>query len=138
VTRGLGIDIVDVTAFGEQLSDPASVFVECSFTEEEQRSAARSPGAARSQRLAARYGAKEAFIKAWSASGGMTAVMSSPDYREIEVHHDRRGRPSIVLRGDVGAAFPSDLSVHVSLSHDGGYAAAVVIIESASVGRSDV
>lgn len=135
MTRGLGIDIVDVAAFDEQLADPASVFAERTFTPAELASAGRSPASATSQRLAARFAGKEAFIKAWSAGGGESAAVPDPDLREIELQHDHRGRPRVVLTGEVGAAFASGLSIHVSMSHDGGYAAAVVIIESA--GSSD-
>lgn len=134
MTRGLGLDIVDVAAFAEQLSDPASVFVERTFTAEERGSAGRRPESARAQRLAARFAAKEALIKAWSATGGDTPAVPTPDLREIEVVHDQRGRPSIALSGAVAAAFPDRHSVHLSLSHDGGYAAAVVIIESQDIG----
>jgi holo-[acyl-carrier protein] synthase len=134
VTRGLGLDIVDVGAFTEQLADPASVFVAHTFTGAEQDSAGRRPTSARPQRLAARYAAKEALLKAWSATGGRSPAIPTPDLREIEVVHDQRGRPTIALSGAVAAAFPDCHSVHVSLSHDGGYAAAVVIIESQDIG----
>ena len=134
MTRGLGVDIVDVALFVEQLADPASVFVDRTFTAAEQESAGRRPASARPQRLAARYAAKEALVKAWSATGGSTPAVPSPDLREIEVAHDERGRPRIVLSGAIAAAFPDQHTVHVSLSHDGGYAAAVVLIESHDAG----
>ena len=134
MTRGLGLDIVDVEAFADQLADPASVFVCRTFTDAEQSSAGRAPASARPLRLAARYAAKEALLKAWSATGGSSPAIKTPDFREIEVVHDHRGRPAIALSGGIAAAFPDRHAIHVSLSHDGGYAAAVVIIESQDIG----
>ena len=63
---GLGIDLVCIPQFAEQVDQPGTVFAE-TFTPGERRDAAdKSSSAAR--HLAARWAAKEAVIKAWSGS----------------------------------------------------------------------
>ena len=55
---GVGLDVVDVAAFREQLELPGTAFGRA-FTARERREAA---GVNVAERLAARWGAKEAFI----------------------------------------------------------------------------
>ena len=136
-TLAVGLDIVTTTAFAEQLADPASGFVGATFTRGEQR-AARGADAVRAQRLAARFAAKEAFVKAWSgARAGRPPALETVDLREIEVVDDGHGRPSLRLHGAVAAALEqlaaeldvaAPLRAHLSLSHDPPTAAAVVVL----------
>ena len=63
---GVGIDLVSIPDFAEQVDQPGTVFSE-TFTPGERRDASdKSSSAAR--HLAARWAAKEAVIKAWSGS----------------------------------------------------------------------
>jgi holo-[acyl-carrier protein] synthase len=138
-TLAVGLDIVTTTAFAEQLADGASGFVDATFTGAEQR-AVRGDPAVRAQRLAARYAAKEAFVKAWSgARAGREPQLDAVDLREIEVVHDGHGRPSLQLHGTVAAAVArlaselgagGGLQTHLSLSHDPPTAAAVVVLSA--------
>jgi holo-[acyl-carrier protein] synthase len=122
----LGVDLVDVPEFAEQLSDTASGFVDGTFTAREQRTA---KGDAR--RLAARFAAKEAFIKAWSGSRrGQPPLLARIDLREIEVVDDGYGRPGLRLHGTVAEAV-GPVATHLSLSHDGRSAIAFVTIDRA-------
>ncbi|MGE3141279.1 MAG: 4'-phosphopantetheinyl transferase superfamily protein [Thermoleophilia bacterium] len=132
---GLGIDVVGVEGFAAQLADEASGFAEMTFTERERRAAAGDPEV-RALRLAARFAAKEAFIKAWGAArAGRAPDVGTVDMREIEVVDDGYGRPSLSLHGAVAASvarLETDLGrrvqAMVSLSHDGPAAAAVVLL----------
>jgi holo-[acyl-carrier protein] synthase len=136
-TLAVGLDIVTTTTFAEQLADPASGFVDATFTAGEQR-AARGADALRVQRLAARFAAKEAFVKAWSgARAGRPPAHDTVDLLEIEVVDDGHGRPALALHGAVAAALEQladelgvegPLRPHLSLSHDPPTAAAVVIL----------
>ena len=126
---GLGLDLVDVAAFRVQLADPASAFVAGTFTAAEQAGAPTGPGDA-VLHLAARFAAKEAFVKAWSAARrGHPPAVATLDLREIEVVRDPWGRPGLQVHGQVRAAFGAGLRLHLSLSHDGPCAGAVVIVE---------
>jgi phosphopantetheine--protein transferase-like protein len=136
-TLAVGLDIVTTTTFAGQLADGASGFVDATFTAGEQR-AARATDEIRTQRLAARFAAKEAFVKAWSgARAGRPPALATVDLREIEVVDDGHGRPALALHGAVAAAldqlagelgFEGPLRTHLSLSHDPPTAAAVVIL----------
>jgi holo-[acyl-carrier protein] synthase len=119
-----GIDLVDVPAFAQQLADPASGFVAATFTAAEQR--LKDP-----RRLAARFAAKEAFLKAWSGSRyGSAPLLGAVDLREIEVVSDGYGRPGIALHGAVAAAV-GPFAASLSLSHDGDAAIALVCFDRA-------
>ena len=108
----------------EQLDDTASAFVEHTFTAQERRSAKGDP-----RRLAARFAAKEAFIKAWSGSRrGRPPLLARIDLKEIEVVDDGYGRPGLRLHGAVADA-AGPVTTHLSLSHDGPAAIAFVVIE---------
>ena len=127
--RGLGLDLVDLAGFRGQLAQPGTTFVEGAFTEAERREAEARPDHDPARHLAARYAAKEAFLKAWSgAAFGRTPVLVGVDLREIEVVSDGYGRPALRLHGRL-RELVGEVAVHVSLSHDGGVAGAVVVLE---------
>lgn len=121
---GIGLDIVSVPDFAEQVNRPGTVFVHQTFTAAE---IALCGGDAR--RLAARWAAKEAVLKAWSASR-FGAAPEAPEglYLDIEVVKDAWGRPAIALHGIVARCLDGVL-IHVSLTHDGPTAAAMVVLE---------
>lgn len=133
----VGIDLVAVPAFGDQLDAVGSVFPAQTFTAGELRAAGGPAGAA--QHLAGRFAAKEAFVKAFSgALPGRAPVVSDMDWREVEVVADGWGRPQLVLHGDVAEGVRSSLGpvvLHVSISHEPEMATAVVIVEDAQAVR---
>jgi holo-[acyl-carrier protein] synthase len=119
----VGVDLVDVPGFAQQLEDSASAFVEHTFTPRERK--VRDP-----RRLAARFAAKEAFIKAWSGSRAhQPPLLGSLDLREIEVVDDGYGRPALTLHGTL-AETVGPCRTSLSLSHDGDTAIAVVLFQS--------
>jgi holo-[acyl-carrier protein] synthase len=121
VIVGVGIDVVPVERFATAL-ERTPTLAERLFTPREQRT---GTGAARgAESLAARFAAKEALAKSLGAPDGML-------WTDAEVLTDDAGRPSLRVSGTV-AARAAELGVttwHVSLSHDGGIASAVVIAE---------
>ena len=119
---GVGIDVVPVARFRTAMARTPSLAGRL-FTEAE---LVTDSGAARSaESLAARFAAKEAVAKALGGGGGML-------WTDAEVVLDDVGRPSVVVRGTVAdrAARLGVTAWHVSLSHDGGVAAATVIAEA--------
>ncbi len=127
---GIGIDIVDISEFALQLQDTASVFVEETFTLGEHHAAHARPAHKPAQHYAVRWAAKEAFVKAWTAAYfGQAPQLLHMDYRNMEIVQDDFGRPALRLHGDVARVFGASKRCHLSLSHDGNFASAVVIIE---------
>ena len=129
---GIGMDIVEIRGMARQLADHASVFEQETFTAQERRTAQSRASSDATRHLAVRFAAKEAFIKAWScANRGRAPQLSHVHFHDIEVIQDAFGRPSLCFHGEVAQALKSlgQIQTHVSLTHDGGSAAAVVILE---------
>ena len=131
---GLGLEVIDVAAFLAQLDTDGSRFTMEAFTAAEREQAGESDPT-RAQRLAARFAAKLAFLQAVSATCMLdAAALDSADLSEVEVVNDTYGRPSLRVSGQlavlVQGQLGSDWVAHVSLTHDGPSAAAVVVLES--------
>ena len=124
----MGIDLVSIADFAEQVDRPGTVFAQ-TFTPGERRDASdKSSSAAR--HLAARWAAKEAVIKAWSGSRfAQKPVLPEGSHRDIEVVTDMWGRPRVRLSGAI-ADHLAKVTIHVSLTHEGDMAAAVAILEA--------
>ncbi len=138
---GVGLDIVDIDSFSDQLGVTGSAFESETFTHAELDEAARvasdRPGdaVARSRRLAGRFAAKEAFLKAWSSARvGRAPAVSTMRWTDVEVLNDPWGRPFLRPSGSTATAVVESLGsldVHLSITHDGPVAAAVVVLSSA-------
>lgn len=118
----VGIDVVLVERFGAALRR-TPLLAERLFTPAERTTAKGNPRSAES--LAARFAAKEAVAKALGAPGGLS-------WQDCEVVTDPDGRPWLTVSGTVAAA-AAERGVarwHLSLSHDGGIASAMVVAES--------
>lgn len=126
-----GVDLVDLTGFRRQLSDPASAFVHKTFSTTEIQYANAVPEPLRTARLGVRYAAREAFLKAWSAlRTDRCPVLRTFPYHQATITHDPYGRPKLQLRGALAQSFEADGggTIQVSLSHDGPMAIAYVTI----------
>jgi holo-[acyl-carrier protein] synthase len=119
---GLGLDTVDVDRFRTVL-DRTPGLVDRVFTDAECRYAReqRDP----TQRLAARFAAKEAVLKALGVGLGAIRL------RDIEVIRSSTGAPGLQLHGDAAefAARSGVVRWWVSLSHTDLVATAVVVAE---------
>jgi holo-[acyl-carrier protein] synthase len=124
VIAGVGIDVVPVQRFAESLERTPGLRDRL-FTAAEQVTRSGVPRTAES--LAGRFAAKEALAKALGAPGDL-------EWTDAEVTVEESGQPRLVVTGTV-AARAAELGVtgwHVSMSHDGGIASAVVVAESTS------
>jgi len=115
------MDLVHIARIEESLRDFGSRFTSKLFTQAEIAYAESSP-TDHAARLAARFAAKEATIKALSLSD------AGVNWRDMEVQRAEDGACSLVVRGEALAAARA---LHIGgwlvcLSHDGEYAAAVV------------
>lgn len=117
--KGIGIDIVSVTRFAAALARTPGLTARL-FREEELVTAAGLRRSAAS--LAARFAAKEATAKALGVPRGM-------DWHHCSVVSDASGRPRLEITATVQAA-AERLGItgwELSLTHDAGIAAAIVV-----------
>jgi len=125
VIVGLGIDVVEVTRLAEALRRHGDHFVNRVFTEAER--AKCDPRADRVLALAARFAAKEACLKALG-----TGWAEGLGFRDVEVVREGNRPPRLVLHREAArrAQALGVIRSHVSLTHQPGLAAAVVVLES--------
>jgi holo-[acyl-carrier protein] synthase len=117
----VGMDVVDIRRISESIDKFGERFFQRLFSEDEISYALSGEGQT-AQRLAARFAAKEAAIKAFNL--GEAGV----NWRDIEVQKLPSGACRLALHGRA-ASRAEQLGVceiALSLSHDGDYAAAVV------------
>jgi len=121
--HGIGVDIIEIARF-QRLLDHDPRFVERIFSSEEISYCHNRFKPA--QHYAARFTAKEAFLKALG-----TGFRGGVGWKEIFVIHDALGKPSIELIGRTLEKFNSLRlqHIHLSLTHSHEYAAAFVILE---------
>ncbi|WP_285901311.1 holo-ACP synthase [Frankia sp. R82] len=114
---GIGVDVVDIARFTATLSRTPAIAMRL-FTPAER-------ALTRPERLAARFAAKEAVAKVLGAPPGL-------EWHDAEVLPGLGGRPSLQVGGTVAAAAArfGIASWHLSLTHDGGVAIAMVVAES--------
>jgi holo-[acyl-carrier protein] synthase len=120
----VGIDTVSVSSIAESLAQFGERFLRRYFSEQEVADASAVAGeAARVERLAARFAAKEAVIKALDLPEAGVA------WCDIELLRAASGRPTLRLNGRAGDVARS-LGVRewaVSISHEREQACAVVV-----------
>ena len=122
VIIGVGLDVVPIARMAAMLARHGARAVDRLFSPAER---ADCEGRAEpAQHYAARFAAKEAVLKALGAPPGLRWV-------EMEVRKSDSGRPVLFLSGAAGAtaARRGVRAQHLSLTHAGGIAAAVVVLE---------
>jgi len=119
---GIGIDIVHVKKVEIGLLDDEfrhKVFTAAELEIVEQYKS-------QAEHLAGKFAAKEAFMKAISAG-----IRQEVWFSQIEVLNDESGRPQVYVSGEAEKRLNEIKAetIHVSISHSGGVALAVVILE---------
>ncbi|WP_394821888.1 holo-ACP synthase [Pendulispora albinea] len=119
---GIGIDVCSIDRMRRALERHGDRFFSriCSPREREDL-AGRDPPTA----LAGRFAAKEAFAKALDGAPGV-------GWHEVEVRRAPSGRPRLELHGNalVAVRKANVERWHVTITHDAGIAAAVVVLEA--------
>lgn len=113
---GIGVDLVDLERFESKLTNSPAL-IERIFTETEREAA--------NQSLAGYWAAKEAVIKALGNPGGLS-------WHDVAVQKDELGKPHLAISGET-AVRASSMGIskwHLSISHDGGMACAMVVAEA--------
>ncbi len=119
---GVGIDVCDIARMEKQLTDGR--FLARFFSMEEQEYI-ENKGKAAAQTMAGIFAAKEALVKALGTGFTLGTI------QDICVLHDKYGAPYYDLRGEFAlhASQRNITNLHLSISHDGGVAAAIAIAE---------
>ena len=118
--EGIGIDVIEVSRIADKLDKPG--FTDKVFSLKE-IAYCEKQGLNRAQHYAARFAAKEAFLKAMGKG-----LQFSNELSEIEITHNADGKPTLELLGSL-AEVGKSLKIQVSLSHIQSTACAVVVIE---------
>lgn len=122
---GVGIDLVDVSRMKKLLAKWGDRFTGRYFSQHETEYCQRK--AAPAIHFAARFAAKEAFLKSLGIGLGMGVKL-----KDIAVINDRQGKPDLILTGQAQCLISERgiRKVHLSLTHTSECAAAVVILET--------
>jgi holo-[acyl-carrier protein] synthase len=122
---GLGVDLARASRFSKLLAQEKRGVITRVFTPDELAYALAMKNPA--PHLAARFAAKEAFLKALGLG-----LRSGMRWQEIEVVRNELGAPSLRLTGQAAerVAERQVTTIHLSYSHEGDYASATVILES--------
>ncbi|MCP5145705.1 MAG: holo-ACP synthase [Gammaproteobacteria bacterium] len=123
--RGLGIDLVEMSRVAAAYQRFGDRFARKVLTPEELAWLPRVTAPARF--IAMRFAVKEACSKALG-----TGFRQGVAPRQIGVVQERSGKPNLVLHGNAQdhARRMGISGSHVSMTDEGGYAAAVVVLES--------
>jgi holo-[acyl-carrier protein] synthase len=121
---GTGIDIVDISRFEKFVRENNEPLFNRVFTPHELTYCVAKKRSA--QHFALRFAAKEAFLKALG-----TGLRNGIAWRDMEVVNDHLGKPELQLGGRAVELFQEyNLTrIFLSLSHDGNFAVASVILE---------
>jgi holo-[acyl-carrier protein] synthase len=120
----IGTDIIEVYRIRETL-ERTPRFAERVFTERE-RAYCEAKGAAAAQSYAARFAAKEAFLKALR-----TGWRGKIGWQDIEIKNDEYGAPFLEISGEARKILEEleATKVHLSMSHTTEHAIANVVLE---------
>ena len=118
---GIGIDLVEVVRIKKAVKRLGKRFLTNVYTERELRFCL--PRKNRYLSLAARFAAKEAFLKALG-----TGYSKGITWQEVEVLDNEHSRPTFNIEGKAKKLL-GKRRVHLSISHIKDYATAVVVIE---------
>ncbi|MCD6329534.1 MAG: holo-ACP synthase [Candidatus Cloacimonetes bacterium] len=128
---GIGTDLVEVERIKKELASYGEKFMNMLFTESERIYCTRAENLAiQAQCFAARFAAKEAFLKALGSGlrGGLK-------WKDVEVVNNGLGKPELHMQ-NTAKQICDDAGInkiHVSLSHTKESAIAVVILEKLEI-----
>jgi holo-[acyl-carrier protein] synthase len=121
---GMGIDLVENDRLAKIIAKWGSRFLQRVFSAAEINYCEKHAQA--SINYGARFAAKESFLKALGIGLGMGVKL-----KEIEVVHDKNGKPDLALWGEAKAQIEKRNieKIHLSLTHTRSYATAIVLLE---------
>jgi len=122
---GIGVDIAAISRFQTFLENNNEKLLDKLFTTDELEMCCKRKEAASS--LAARFAAKEAFLKALG-----TGYREGISWHDIKVVNNSLGKPELSISGKAHQLYEAAgiWRILLSLSHDGGNAIAMVVLET--------
>ncbi len=122
---GIGMDLVQIRRIQEALQRWGERFQDKVFTPYEIRYCRAKRNS--SPNFAARFAAKEAFVKALGIG-----IRHGVHWRDVEVQRGPLGKPVLKLTGRAAELIRREKieGVFLSLTHDGDYSAAMVVLET--------
>ena len=123
---GIGVDLIEIGRIEEILRKHSGRFAEKIFTETERTYSDHMARPA--LHYAARFAAKEAFVKALG-----TGIAMGIHWKDVGVRNLPSGQPMLQIEGKALEVLRARGGgrVHVSLAHTHGHACATVVIEGA-------
>ncbi len=120
----VGIDVASIERMQSAVTRHGERFIARLFAPEEREFFSAREGRALFATLAGRFAAKEAWSKCLDGARGIP-------WHDVLVVADRSGRPRIEVRGQAAlrCATMGVTRTHLSITHDAGVAAAVVVLE---------
>lgn len=120
---GIGTDLAKIDRFRKFLEPENTVLIRIFTAAEREYSLSKRDPA---PHLAARFAAKEAFLKALG-----TGLRGGLSWQQIEVVRNELGCPSLDLKETAAQQLRARAAAaHLSYSHDGQYAVATVVLET--------
>jgi holo-[acyl-carrier protein] synthase len=125
---GIGIDLVENNRIEKIIARWGTKFLQRVFSNGEIKYCERHARA--SIHFAARFAAKESFLKALGIGLGMGVKL-----REIEVVHNNNGKPDLAFSGEAKVQIVKRCisKTHLSLTHTDSYATAIVLLEKNTI-----
>lgn len=118
---GVGTDLCRIERIAKAMENPR--FVQRLYTPAEQRRLENLCAERMHERAAGMFAAKEAVAKALGT--GFTGF----GFADVEILADEKGKPVVQLHGKAAELAP-DAVIHLSISHDTGFALAFAVIET--------
>lgn len=132
--NSVGIDLVEIIEFGRIIETCGRSFIDKTFTTNEIEQSLKA--ANRLDYLASRFAAKEAVFKAVAHY----TTENTFDLRIIETLEEPDGFPRVHVCKELSSLLKqaSISNIHISLSHDGGYAMAFAVAEKDSASSPQI
>ncbi len=129
---GLGTDIIEIQRVADTWDRKGQRFLDRIYTPTEQQHCLKGGTVAQKEKLAARFAAKEAVMKALG-----TGWRQGVRWRDIEIRHKPTGQPYVLLWGTTLEIAKSlgISSFHISLTHNNHHAVATAIAVRGPVGE---
>lgn len=121
---GIGTDIVAIERFQRFVDNNNTALLQRLFTDQERTLCSARKNSASC--YAARFAAKEAFLKALG-----TGLRDGLSWHDMEIMHNELGKPDLLLTGKALEFFAAQglSTAFLSISHDSGNAIAMVVLE---------